>query len=217
MPLICIIGPDGAGKTTQARLLQKKLEQAGIQCKYVWLRFNHKISLPLLAFARAVGLSRAQQLKSGKKLVYHNFDKYRPVAFLYQYTLLVDVLLSSLMKVRIPLLLGKTVVCDRFVHDSLVDLIVSTKNVALLDDIVGRLFIALVPNAKIIMLYERMETLESRREDVKEDKNLQFRIRLYDMVASEFNVLVVRGDESISMIHSRIMQIIRFRANTLGS
>ena len=208
MPIICIIGPDGVGKTTQARLLQKKFERDGTPHKYVWLRRNHKISLPLLAFARVIGLSRVKQLKNGGKIVYHDFNKLRPVAFLYQFTLFVDILLSLLVKVHIPLLLGKSVICDRFIYDTLVDLVVSTKNPELFDETIGRLFVTLIPNTKTIMLKAQMETLRNRKEDVKEDEELEMKIRLYDKMASKFNIPKVVSDKSKGVVHNEIMQII---------
>ncbi len=213
---ICFAGPDGVGKTTQAKLLQKKLEKAGVKQKYVWLRYSHKISLLPLAFARIFKLSRVKELKKGK-IVCHEFYKSRPMSTLYEFTLLVDMFFSVLMKVRIPILLGKVIICDRFVPDTLVDLMVSTKNFDLFDNIIWVFFVTLIPEGKIIMLKARAEDLRHRRDDLKADEDLELKIRAYDIIASKLNITAINSDKPISSIHNEIMEILLPQVGYFGA
>ena len=63
--LICLIGPDGTGKTTQAKALIDEFKKEGVICQYRWMRFLHFFSLPILAWARIAGLSEEIILPNG--------------------------------------------------------------------------------------------------------------------------------------------------------
>ncbi len=210
--LICIIGPDGTGKTTQAKMLVKKLNEAGIKCKYRWLRFYHLFCLPLLAIARLMGLSEVETLDTGRKIGYHYFYKSKTISSLYSILLFIDTLFFTIIKAYVPLkIFKKTIVCDRFVYDTLVDLMVSTRNYNIYSSIIGRLFLSLIPkNSKIIMLIADEKILRKRRDDVMHDKTLNLRIKLYKKLSEEFGILMINTNNlSINKVQERLIQAIK--------
>ena len=172
--LICIIGPDGTGKTTQANLLVKYLRQQGIDCEYKWLRFHHFFSLPVLAVARLMGLSRVETLESGEMIGYHDFCKSKLISTIYSYALLIDTFVFTTLKVIILMkYFGKTIICDRFIYDTLVDLIISTQNSSLLNSNIAKHYVAIIPeNCLTMALSSDEKTLRKRRENIKFDKVL---------------------------------------------
>jgi len=206
--LIYIIGPDGVGKTIQAKLLEKELRTRGISASYVWMRWNHKFSLLPLALARLLKLSRVKQLKSGKKAVYHYFNRAKPIAVVYRYALLVDTALSILFKIKTRLWTGKFVICDRSAYDTLVDLMVSTRNPNLLTSLVARLLLPPSGGGTVVMLMARPDVLKSRRGDIREDRDLELKAELYNRLAPSFRVTVLNAEEPIAKIHSTLMQIV---------
>ena len=206
--LIYIIGPDGVGKSIQAKLLEKELRIRGIPASYVWIRWNHKLSLLPLALARLLGLSRVKQLRSGKKVVYHYFNRVKPIAVAYQYALVVDTALSILFKIKTRLWSGRSVICDRSAYDTLVDLMVSTRNPNLLNSYVARLLLQPSRGGTAVMLMARPDILKSRREDIREDKDLELKTKLYNRLVPSFRVTVLNAEEPIAKIHSTLMQIV---------
>jgi len=207
--LICIIGPDGVGKTTQVKMLIDRLRKEGINCEYKWLRFHHFFSLPLLGFARLMGLSEVKTLKSGGKIGYHYFYRSKAISSLYPIFLLIDTLIFITNKIYIPMkLFKKTIVCDRFVYDAIVDLMISTGNYEIYKSKIGKLFLSLIPqNSRIIMLIANEEILRKRREDVMHDTTLNLKIKLYKKLADEFDILTIDAGLSIEEIQKNIENI----------
>jgi thymidylate kinase len=150
---ICITGIDGVGKTTHVNLILKHLREKGIKCQYKWLRFHHFFSLPLLAFCRVAGYTRLSTLGNSQKCSYHEFYKSGFVSAVYPWILFFDTFLFTSIKVYIPMFFGTTIVCDRFVYDTLIDLMVATKDYKTYKKPVGKFFLKLIPkNAHFVML-----------------------------------------------------------------
>ncbi|MGI6078832.1 MAG: hypothetical protein ACOYCB_11880 [Fastidiosipilaceae bacterium] len=204
--LICIIGPDGTGKTTQANLLVEYLRQQGVDCEYKWLRFHHFFSLPVLAVARLIGLSRVETLESGKKIGYHEFHKSKFISTIYPYALLIDTFVFTTLKVTIPMkYFGKTIVCDRFVYDTLVDLMISTKNSGLLNSNITKSYITIIPkNCLVMALSGDEKTLRDRREDIKYDKVLPQKIHYYDLICDVFDIPMIDASHPIRTIEQSV-------------
>lgn len=208
--LICIVGPDGTGKTTQAKLLVARLRRKGISCEYKWMRFYHFFSLPLLMLARFMGLSEVKTLKSGKKIGYHYFYKSKTISKIYPAFLFLDTLIFAIMKIYIPIkLLKKTIVCDRFIYDTIIDLELSTGENVINHSIMGRIFTKMVPkNTKTIMLIADEDVLRIRREDVLKDKTLGIKINLYRKLAQQFKIKMIEANLSIEEIQNIFRRII---------
>jgi energy-coupling factor transporter ATP-binding protein EcfA2 len=172
--LICIVGPDGAGKSTQAELLIERLTDQGVDCEYRWFRFSHLLSLPVLAIARILGFSEMEELESGRAIGYHHFERSSVLSWLYPIVLLLDMIFAHISAIGIPRWFSnRTIVCDRFVHDTLVGVMISTHRWSFLDSLVGRLFLRLIPaDAAVIVINGDEEILRSRRDDVREDETL---------------------------------------------
>lgn len=208
--IVCIIGPDGAGKSTQARKLIDVLENRGVDCKYQWFGARHLLSLPLLAYARLVGLSEVKQLESSRQIGYHYFERSRFVSTLYPLLLLMDTFLMYITRILFPLIiLNKSIVCDRYVHDILISLMISINDDTLYRSFVGRLFFRMVPDESlVVVLLADEETLRPRRDDVREDETLSRMIELYKKIATSQNLQILRADQPPERIHDELLRFI---------
>lgn len=117
--LICFIGIDGSGKTTQAGILTNALLMQGIKTKYVWNGFEPLLANPFIALARILFLCRENMFVNYKSYLNRKTKLFRnrPLFAIYRYLVLGDYLLQSLWKIRLPLRQGKVVICDRYVYD----------------------------------------------------------------------------------------------------
>ncbi|MDY6965775.1 MAG: hypothetical protein SVM80_07385 [Halobacteriota archaeon] len=206
--LICIVGIDGSGKTTQANMLLESLREEGVSCRYTWLRFHHLLSLPILAYARAMGLSEMKTLDGGGRIGYHYFYRSSFVSNLYPFFLFADTLIFTTLKIHMPMILfGKTIACDRFIHDTIVDLMISTGDIEIYKSSIGKLFLKLIPkDARVVMLKVDENILIERRREIGQDKTLDKRIELYDRISDEFGLPVVDTKSSIGEVHEELIK-----------
>jgi len=208
--VICLVGPDGAGKTTQARLLMEELSSRGIPCRYQWLRFRHVVSLPLLAMARLLGLSEVEELDSGRTVGYHYFWRSRFFSTLYPVLLFLDTVALYVTSVLWPLWrTDEVLVCDRYVFDTLVGLMVSTGRESIHQSPIGTLFVSLVPAGSVtLVLNADPETLRDRRDDVRHDRALDRKVRNYERIADDLGVTTIDADGTPEEIHEAIVHAI---------
>ncbi len=205
--LVCIIGPDGVGKTTQARLLQKRLQSKGISAAYIWIRWNHLFSLPILGLSKLLKLSVTEKLPSGKKVVYHYFNKIKPIAVVYQFTFLIDTLIALLFKVYLRIWASKFVISDRSIYDAFIDLSLSTRDYDLFDSFYARVFLSFACG-KTIMLSANSTALRERREDVSEDRDIEQKAQLYKILSKKCHITQLNAEKSIPEVSSAILQIV---------
>jgi len=124
--LICLVGIDGSGKTTQARALAAALTDNGFRARYVWNRFEPRLTRPFVAAGRSLFLrgKRADRdyraYADTKRRVFAN----SALSMLYRRLSWLDYSLNTMVKVSLPLMLGTGIVCDRYLHDTLVDMAV---------------------------------------------------------------------------------------------
>jgi len=121
--LICFTGVDGSGKTTHAIFLKEFLEERGYSCKYVWGASRPFLSYFFFVFTRALGY-----WKSIKRNAYTDPLEHAPrqlvvkLSKIWRLCLYVDIQLKVLLKIRLPLLMGNMVICDRYFYDLLMEL-----------------------------------------------------------------------------------------------
>jgi thymidylate kinase len=206
--LICIIGVDGTGKTTHANMLVNFFKKNGIPCRYVWFRFFHFLSLPLLAYCRLFGLT-IYEANNGEKIGRHEFYKSKTISILYPYVLFIDMLPAYLFKIILPLNLGSVIICDRFIFDTLVDLMINLNNFSINKTIIGRLYLMLVPkNTKVVLLDLNESIIRKRRTDLARDQSLEARRIAYHQLAKDLNVPTIVNDGMIDDVNNRIFRLL---------
>jgi thymidylate kinase len=206
---ICITGIDGVGKTTHVNLLLEHLREKGIKCQYKWLRFHHYLSLPLLAFCRVAGYTRVSTLGGTQKCSYHEFYRSKIISSVYPWLLLMDTALSTTLKVYIPMLFGTTIVCDRFVYDTLIDLSVATKDYYIYKKLVGRLLLSLIPNnPRFLMLILSKQVIISRRNELADDATFDERFKLYLKYCDLFNLIVLDNEDLVEKVNERLLSFV---------
>jgi thymidylate kinase len=203
---ICLLGVDGVGKTLHARQLKEALSQNGVRTKYVWLRFVHITTLFLLGYCRVAGLTIYEDI-SGISVGKHCFYKSKLVAYIYPRLLYIDLLPAYLLKIVIPRLMGQTIICDRFVFDTIIDLMIDLNNDHFHETSIGRKYLHLVPeDAKLILLDLDLELIHKRRPELAVDALLARRQGLYRKLAQTYGIPIIDNAQSVSSVQKDILR-----------
>lgn len=112
-PLIIIFtGIDGSGKTTISKALVNRLKSSNIETDYLWW-FEAENSL----FRRFLRMVSGKKLKKQSKDTNRKLPESSFITTLYQCMVLLDYQRQTLFHVWMRSILGKTIVCDRYIYD----------------------------------------------------------------------------------------------------
>ncbi len=124
MVLICFTGIDGSGKTTHAKASIDYLTREGHRSTYVWAAHRPVLSYFFYAATRFLGFwkhAHDDRFKDPLELAPTKIrQRINPLWLLFLY---IDFQAIALIKVRIPLILGRIVVSDRYVYDLVMELL----------------------------------------------------------------------------------------------
>jgi thymidylate kinase len=159
--LVYFFGPDGTGKTTQAELVSSYLRRKGTRVLRATVKQHHTLSYLLLRLLRT---NDDEYLR----MSYFGFDDAtservrRPWKVLELFSLMPAIV----YRVLLPSLFGYTVVCDRYVIDTLVVLSYFLKDRRFVSGNTAKLLIKLIPkNALLIHLDTDTKTILARKHD----------------------------------------------------
>jgi len=207
---ICFTGIDGSGKSSLARKLVIALRRRGIDCKYVYNRFQPVLTKPLIWIGRLLFLRQKDAFKNYDEYVSarRRLFKNQILSLIYQFLLIFDYIFQSTVKVKFPLMMHKNIICDRYVYDTVItDLAVDMGySQQKIDKILKRLFIFL-PKPDFSFLIDVPEEIAfSRKRDVPSIKYLKDRRNIYLNVGAKHKMIILDGSKSLIELQFEIEQ-----------
>lgn len=196
--MICITGPDGAGKSTQVNNLIDYCMANKIDYRSLWMRRPYLFTFFVLFLAKILGLSIQENGDNGEKVGYHNFKNSHLISTIYPLVLLFDTTLFNFIKIKVPLRLSKKlIICDRYIYDIIVDIAISTGKESIPKDFVTSSLIKQIPrNSMTFIIIGDENLLKSRRPDILIDKTISKKIELYDEISNKYSS--IRIDAGLS-------------------
>ena len=190
-----LTGPDGSGKTTILREVEKKILEEGRQVKYIWIRSPKILSKPLMGFCRLIGLTNYETI-DGIKYGSHEFQKSKVVSYLFPLLQLIDFKIKWLyLKKKIDV--NDVVLFDRFSLDTLADLMIDTKRLKLHQSWIGRKFIETSKDCNVLILYVDESIIKKRKKDTLHDKNVMLKNQVYKILAEDLGIKMVNNNGEI--------------------
>ena len=207
--LICFTGMDGTGKTTLSKNLVKSLKEMEIECNYVYARLTPIISKPFMWIGRLIFLHGENMFEN-----YSDYTNTKRTAMehnsilsrIYQQILLFDYLFQVFFKVKIPLIFGKNIVCDRYIYDTVitdlsVDMNYSKDGVMNLLNKLLRFF----PEPDTTFLIDVPEEIAyQRKDDTPSIEYLRERRGTYLNVGNKYKMVILDGTKKLEELQCEI-------------
>jgi len=205
--LISLSGLDGSGKTEHARTLTAALTLCGLRTKYYWSRCGNSWFIRFLSALERMFSSKpeADGRKIGapgrKERLHNGF-----IRFLWSYLVSADMVITYLFHVKLPLLRGRAVICDRYVYDAAAEIESSLNAEDRLSRPAIKLMLALVPKPDVAYLLDLPEDVcTQRKEENTEPEYLQQQRRIYTTLAGHYNLRLKRTDREFSATTDEII------------
>ena len=115
--VVCFMGIDGSGKSTLAQALYHELQSQGIQCTYLWWLQAEDSLLRRILRKVLTKKGPAHPQVSPKQWLISGSGKQQSA---YQMCVLLDYLRQLVTRVIVPARFGKTVICDRYIYDTVI-------------------------------------------------------------------------------------------------
>jgi thymidylate kinase len=207
--MILFFGPDGAGKTTLARMLKRYLMKQGkYKVKVSWIRGTHMLALIIASFFSKFNTMR------GEDNPYFGI-KIKRRDRIWQFIEFISLLPRILIEYYIPHKVGYVVIGERSPIDSLVWIIATTRDSQFLKTICGKLLLAFSNSAnKLVFVTAKQDILVERR--MSEGINTKFietQVFLYEKIhkilrESSLRAKVYRLDTSDKNVYDSFTEVI---------
>lgn len=182
--VIVFFGSDGAGKTTQARLLIRHLQFNKCRTRWAWLRGRHSLAFFIAKFFLKRGYFR--KLRAPNGVFYRVFDPGLLPRFkrLWEVIEFLSVLPWIILRVHLPRVLGYTVVAERYVVDTVVYLSYWLGR-DFLQHFTAKVLLSFIPQDSVLfhMDAETQVLLERSRNDTVTTDYILFQRESYRMLA----------------------------------
>lgn len=206
--LICFIGVDGSGKTTISREVARILREKGIKCKRTYGRLQPFILRTLTMVARKlIARKSGKDYKAYKKEKKKTVKKMKILSKLYTMILLVEYYIQLFIRIRLPLLLGKVVICDRYVYDTVInDIPLESDDIDTIERWINRIF-NFAPKPDIVFLIDVPEDISMmRKKDIPSIEYIHERRGIYLALGEIYDMVVMDGTEDLDELKCEILK-----------
>lgn len=228
-PLICLTGIDGCGKSTQATMLVERLRETGLDVEKVWTGGRPYISrLPVRLVKRrqrapiqlpdgryrprsADATDTAEEFDAYLDRTNAMFDRWWILRRGWTDVSLLEHAIEADVMVLPHLLRGKTVVCDRYLFKSIVNLaVLFDLPLTGLKGLLRHPALRLVPQPTLYFLLDiPAEVGYQRKHDVPGLRYLQRRVPYYRALAAYARMPVVDATKSPDALAEDIWSVVR--------
>jgi hypothetical protein len=210
---IHFFGPDGSGKSTQVKLLVRKLKSRGIRVRKCWVRSPHTLAFILWKFLVKIGFYRSVLNPFGIAVKFPAVNRSRALKLFWS-TIEFFSVLPLILRVRILMLRGYTLVAERYIFDTITTIAYFLDDRTFVRSMVSRMLLRFIPKGTaFIFLDADFETIYRRRAILAQTRAtsrrrffnygalpaafleprhfIDFQRKIYAIFASSYNALII--------------------------
>lgn len=209
MKAICFSGIDGSGKSTHAHLLLENPLFRNIYFRYSWFRYPKVLSIFLFALSHRTGITTVSTSTNVSTSTTNALTwKEKIVCIFWPYIQLIDTSVTWSRRILSSYIKGSVLISDRSVVDTLVDVTFDVKTEALLTNLIGHLFISLLPKSALVFVFDLdATTAKSRKVDVHSSKALDEKRRYYNILCKAYGWKKINSNSPYLSIQKEIVCI----------
>jgi len=206
---ICFIGIDGSGKTTLAKKVTEELNHAGRDSAYAHGLIDVKLLKPLMALGKTLLLKPKMRKRGYSEVIKEKrrqFSRYPFLFFFYKIALFFDYAPQIAGKIIVPLRRGQSVISDRYVHDTLINLTLNKgHDLPGLKKLINN-FLRIFPKPDITFFIDLPEEIAfSRKNDIYDIESLKEKRILYRRLAEAERMPMLDGKKPIEDLVGEVM------------
>ncbi len=188
-------------------MLTNFLKEKGRRVLNVRIRANHTVSFVLLGFMQRLGFINKNVSFEGL-----NPTLAKKMAKLWPFIEFASIVPLVILRVGLPLRLGFTVVCERYVVDTIVSVAYLFNNPLLVDGVAEKILLGFIPKGATIVHLTAQEKLllKRRRDEPVTCGFLHFQIQMYNAYAKKLKAVSL---DTTRRNRSQIQQAISAQLN----
>lgn len=191
---ILISGIDGSGKTTLAKQIAMDLESRGYKPNIVWIKAEHTFAFLVSRVLTALNWRRPIANPNGIIVTRLEFFDNRFTRRIWPLIEFSSVLPLVIFKVKLPLLLGHSLVLDRFTVDTIVSVSLKVKKSHFEKSYFAELLLSMIPkNCVFFLLDVDLTTVLERRPDIELSlEEVERELKLYKILSRKMNAIPLK-------------------------
>ncbi len=204
---VCLAGIDGSGKSTVSSEVLKKLDGY----KYVWARWEPFFLKPFIQLLnkktnRTAGSRTDESVYANKKGIKKKILRSQFIKQTWLFLAECDYFLQLTLKVCVPALLSKKILCDRYIYDFYVDQLINIeKSPQQLLRFIQRRMLSVFPKPDLLFYIKiSPETGHRRKKDGTSVAYLKERKEYYDSLKTLYKTVEIDGEENLEVVVDKV-------------
>lgn len=188
---VSIFGPDGAGKSTQVRILANYFAAKGFKVKIVWIKSYHTLAYVLCKIFEKLSPYSIVRNSYGIVIRISPIANNKFSRIIWAWIEFISLLPWIVIRVYLPLLMGINVLADRYLIDSIVSISYSLNDPRFAFSFLARLMLRLIPkNSILIYLDSEYEEIRKRRGEMADtEEYILFQKSIYNVLSRVLGAL----------------------------
>lgn len=207
---VCFIGSDGSGKSTIVAKIFERIRKRKTKVRQVYGGHSPVITKLAMTWGRRLFLkdsnmySNYDEYLNNKKAFYKKAPKFVQT---YISLLIIEYYFKILFKVTIPCKLGYSIISDRYVYDTIINILAIDKDLSMaeVNKLLDKSWL-FIPRPDITFLIQVPEEVAfKRKSDIPSLSYLKIRNKFYEELAKSEKIVVLDGTLSIPELEKKIL------------